>query len=219
MRTPRGDDRHAVAICSAVRSPPATSVNKSSSIAVRSASVRSYALTMSKNSAGDGLCRSMPLLLGTPKAATALLESALAVYGASLSSLGCPAGTPYHVIATPRVVPFFAEVTMRTLTAGVLVLVAVAAALAAGPDSYHLLKTIPVPGDGGWDYVSIDAAGRRVYVSHGTQVDVLDADRFDIVGRIPDTAGVHGIAIASDLGRGFTSNGRANMVTVFDLKS
>jgi DNA-binding beta-propeller fold protein YncE len=108
---------------------------------------------------------------------------------------------------------------MRTLTAGVLVLVAVAAALAAGPDSYHLLKTIPVPGDGGWDYVSIDAAGRRVYVSHGTQVDVLDADRFDIVGRIPDTAGVHGIAIASDLGRGFTSNGRANTVTVFDLKS
>jgi DNA-binding beta-propeller fold protein YncE len=75
-----------------------------------------------------------------------------------------------------------------------------------------------VPGDGGWDYLTVDEAGRRVYLSHGTQVDVLDADSFELAGTIPDTKGVHGIAIAADLGRGFTSNGQAGTVTIFGLK-
>src|SRR5215467_7460791 len=92
-------------------------------------------------------------------------------------------------------------------------------AVAQSGAGYHVVKTLPVGGDEGWDYVAVDSAGRRVYVSHGTHVVVLDADSGAVVGDIPDTQGVHGIAIASDLGRGFTSNGRANTVTIFDLKT
>ncbi|HTK77939.1 MAG TPA: YncE family protein [Gemmataceae bacterium] len=103
-------------------------------------------------------------------------------------------------------------------TVGLFALIVTGAALAA-PESYHLLKTIPVPGDGGWDYVFVDAAARRVYVSHATQVDVLDADSGDRKGKIGDTAGVHGITVAPGLGRGFTSNGRSNSVTIFDVQS
>jgi DNA-binding beta-propeller fold protein YncE len=88
-----------------------------------------------------------------------------------------------------------------------------------GPSGYHLVKTIPIGGEGGWDYCLVDSDARRVYVSHATHVVVLDADTDKIVGDIPDTQGVHGIALASDLGRGFTSNGRANTVTIFDLKT
>ena len=104
-----------------------------------------------------------------------------------------------------------------------IVFSAVAFSLAAAPSpagsGYHVIKTIPVGGDGGWDYVYVDSDARRVYVSHGTHVVVLDADTYAVVGDIPDTQGVHGIAIASDLGRGFTSNGRTNDVTIFDLKT
>lgn len=97
-------------------------------------------------------------------------------------------------------------------------LLAVAAA-ASSTSGYHLLKTIPVPGDGGWDYLTVDEGARRLYVSHGTQVDVLDVDSGAIVGKISDTPGVHGIAVAPGLGRGFVSNGRASTVTIFDLKT
>jgi DNA-binding beta-propeller fold protein YncE len=90
---------------------------------------------------------------------------------------------------------------------------------AADPPGYKLEKTVPIKGDGGWDYLSVDAANRRVYISHATVVEVLDADTFELKGQVPDTAGVHGIAVAADLGRGFTSNGRADTVTVFDLKT
>jgi YVTN family beta-propeller protein len=93
----------------------------------------------------------------------------------------------------------------------------VAAALAAS--GYHLLKKIPVGGQGSWDYLSIDEANRRVYVSHETQVDVLDPDSGNVTGKITNTLGVHGIAIAPELGRGFTSNGAVGTVTVFDLKT
>jgi DNA-binding beta-propeller fold protein YncE len=84
---------------------------------------------------------------------------------------------------------------------------------------YHLLKRIEVGGEGGWDYLAIDSDVRRLYVSHSTHVTVIDADTGNRVGDIPDTNGVHGIAIASDLGRGFISNGRDGSVTVFDLKT
>jgi len=84
---------------------------------------------------------------------------------------------------------------------------------------YHVTQTIAVGGDDGWDYVAVDSAARHVFVSHGTHVVVLDADSGKVVGDIPDTQGVHGIAIASGAGLGFTSNGRANTVTVFDLKT
>jgi DNA-binding beta-propeller fold protein YncE len=89
----------------------------------------------------------------------------------------------------------------------------------AGSSSYHLVKTLPIGGAGRWDYDLVDSAARRVYVSHQTHVVVLDADSYAVVGDIPNTSGVHGIAVASDLGRGFTSNGRANTITIFDLKT
>jgi DNA-binding beta-propeller fold protein YncE len=108
---------------------------------------------------------------------------------------------------------------VRTLAASVLLLLTSVVALAA--EGYTLLKTVPVPGGGGWDYLIVDEANRCVYVSHGTQVDVLDADTCEIKGTIKDEAikGVHGIAVAPDLGRGFISNGQSNTVTVFDLKT
>jgi YVTN family beta-propeller protein len=89
----------------------------------------------------------------------------------------------------------------------------------AGSSGYHVVKAIPIGGVGRWDYDVVDSAARRVYVSHQTHVVVLDADSYAVVGDIPDTLGVHGIAVASELGRGFISNGKANTVTVFDLKT
>jgi DNA-binding beta-propeller fold protein YncE len=89
----------------------------------------------------------------------------------------------------------------------------------AGPSGYQLVKTIPLPGEGFWDYVGVDSDARRIYVSHGTKVLALDADSFAVVGEIPDTQGVHGIAVAPEFGRGFTSNGRAATSTIFDLKT
>jgi DNA-binding beta-propeller fold protein YncE len=89
----------------------------------------------------------------------------------------------------------------------------------AQTQKYRLLKTVPLGGDEGWDYVAVDSAARRLYVSHASHVVVMDADSYRVVGDIPDTQGVHGIAIASEAGRGFTSNGRANAVTIFDLKT
>jgi YVTN family beta-propeller protein len=89
----------------------------------------------------------------------------------------------------------------------------------APADGYSVVKKISIPGTGSWDYLAVDEAARRLYVSHGTQVEVLDIDALTVVGSIPNTAGVHGIAIAPELGRGFTSNGQASTVTIFDLKT
>ena len=90
---------------------------------------------------------------------------------------------------------------------------------AAGPSGYHLLKKIPLGGEGFWDYIIFDSPARRLFVSRGTKVVVLDVDTGKVVGEIPNTDGVHGIALAPDLNRGFTSNGRAGTVTIFDLKT
>ena len=86
----------------------------------------------------------------------------------------------------------------------------------SGAADYKVLARYPVPGTGGWDYVTLDAASRRLYISHATQVDVLDADSGKFVGTIPDTPGVHGIAIAPAFKHGFTSNGRENKVSMFE---
>lgn len=94
-----------------------------------------------------------------------------------------------------------------------------AASPAPGSSGYHLIKSIPVPGDEFWDYLNVDARARRVYISHGSHVVVMNADTYAIEGDIPDTQGVHGIALAPDLGRGFVSAGRANTAVIFDIKS
>lgn len=87
------------------------------------------------------------------------------------------------------------------------------------PASYHVLGRYKLGGEGGWDYLTIDTKARRLYVSHATHVVVVDADTGAVVGDIPETPGVHGIAIVEDAGKGYVSNGRASTVTVFDLKS
>ena len=99
-------------------------------------------------------------------------------------------------------------------------LIAFVATLAAAADpGYHLINTYNLGGDGGWDYLAMDSSARRLYISRATHVIVIDADSGKPVGDIPDTPGVHGIALAPDLGRGFISNGRDGTVTVFDLTS
>jgi DNA-binding beta-propeller fold protein YncE len=88
-----------------------------------------------------------------------------------------------------------------------------------GATGYKVETRYPVPGDGGFDYVTIDSAARRLYLSHGTQVDVLDADTGKVTGAIPDTPGVHGVAVAAEFQHGFTSNGREDKVSMFDPRT
>jgi DNA-binding beta-propeller fold protein YncE len=109
--------------------------------------------------------------------------------------------------------------------------IAFAGALAARPQAppqtqsrpaasaYHIVRKIPVPGSDGWDYLGLDSDTGRLFISRGTHVQVLDDAVGTIVGDIPDTQGVHGIVFAPELDRGFTSNGRSNTVTIFDLKT
>lgn len=94
-----------------------------------------------------------------------------------------------------------------------LLLGALAAQAATG---YKVVSTSPIPNNGGWDYVTFDNDARRIYVSHATQVEVLDADTLKPVGAIADTPGVHGIAIATPFKHGFTSNGKEDKVSMFD---
>ncbi len=89
-------------------------------------------------------------------------------------------------------------------------------AFAAG---FAVTKKIPIAGQGSWDYLAVDEGARRLYVSHGTQVEVLDVDSGAVVGKIANTPGVHGIAIAPESGRGFVSDGQSSAVTIFDLKT
>lgn len=101
----------------------------------------------------------------------------------------------------------------------VLVLSACATKPAANAPHYRVVRQIPIGGEGGWDYLTVDADARRVYVSHATEVDVVDEDSGKVIGTIPKTEGVHGIALAPELHRGFISNGRTSTMTVFDLDS
>ncbi|HEY4322922.1 MAG TPA: YncE family protein [Mucilaginibacter sp.] len=91
--------------------------------------------------------------------------------------------------------------------------------LAQKKTGFHVLTVFPIHSTGGWDYITVDGATKRVYASHGMQVNILDAATGDSVGYIPDTKGVHGIAIATEFNKGYTSNGRGNNITVFDLKT
>jgi len=91
-------------------------------------------------------------------------------------------------------------------------------AVASGGD-YKVVKTWKLDGDGGWDYLAADSAGHRLFIARATRVMVIDTESGKQVGEIPDTTGVHGIALDHEIGRGFTSNGREDTVSVFDLKS
>jgi YVTN family beta-propeller protein len=91
--------------------------------------------------------------------------------------------------------------------------------IGASPLGYRVVNQVTLPGGEGWDYLTVDAAARRVYISHANQVDIIDADAQKSVGTVPDTLGVHGIALAPRLGRGFISAGKADSVVIFDLKT
>jgi DNA-binding beta-propeller fold protein YncE len=86
-------------------------------------------------------------------------------------------------------------------------------------EGYRIVDKIKIGGEGGWDYLIADAAAHRLYVSHGTRVHVIDTESKSVVGEIPNTNGVHGIALVPELGHGYTSNGRDSSVTLFDLKT
>lgn len=103
--------------------------------------------------------------------------------------------------------------------AAVLLAAGVASAAASRAPKYRLVKSVVLGGEGGWDYLAVDAASRRLYLSHATRVEVVDADTLKPVGQVPGTEGVHGIAFAPELGRGFASAGKADQVVIFDLKT
>jgi DNA-binding beta-propeller fold protein YncE len=103
----------------------------------------------------------------------------------------------------------------------VLLVFALTTTLKAQPSSgeYKVIKKISLPGETGWDYLSIEPSTGRLFVSRGTMVQVVDVKKGKLIGNIPNTAGVHGIALAEDLGKGFISDGADSSVTVFDLQT
>jgi DNA-binding beta-propeller fold protein YncE len=110
---------------------------------------------------------------------------------------------------------------IRTEIRGFLTVLATTVALvavASGAD-YKVVKTWKLGGDGGWDYLTADSAGRRLFIARATRVMVINMESGRQVGEIPDTSGVHGIALDPEISRGFTSNGREDTVSVFDLTS
>jgi DNA-binding beta-propeller fold protein YncE len=89
----------------------------------------------------------------------------------------------------------------------------------AATPGYHVIHRINTGGEGGWDYVTVDPDGNRLFLSRGTHAMVIDLGRDSVVGDIPNTLGIHGVALAPELNRGFTSNGRDSSVTIFDYKT
>jgi len=108
----------------------------------------------------------------------------------------------------------------RLLATAILGASALLTTLAGAADSgYHVINTYKLGGEGGWDYLTMDSASRRLYISRATHVIVIDADSGKQVGDIADTPGVHGIALAPELGRGFVSAGREGTVVIFDINT
>jgi DNA-binding beta-propeller fold protein YncE len=112
---------------------------------------------------------------------------------------------------------------LAALALGVALVLALAVVLApaarAAEPHYHLAHEVPLPGDEGWDYLTFEQGGHRLFISHGTRVLVVDTDQLKVVGEVANTPGVHGVALAPDLDKGYVSAGRANMIVVFDLKT
>src|SRR5437868_7284532 len=105
--------------------------------------------------------------------------------------------------------------TMLAIGCGVACL----GATAIADDVYKFLNEIPIGGEGGWDYVTVDAAARRLYLSHATKVVVVDLTRNAVIGEIGDTPGIHGFIVAPELERGFSSNGKESKASIVDLKT
>jgi len=90
---------------------------------------------------------------------------------------------------------------------------------AAAPPDYKVIKRIPVGGEGGWDYLTIDSAARRLYIARSNRVQVVDLEQGTLAGEVPNCPGIHGVALVPEKDRGYTSNGQEGSVTVFDLKT
>ena len=105
----------------------------------------------------------------------------------------------------------------RSLSCAALLLGAVSLPLQA--QSYHIAKTVPLVGDGGWDYLTFDSTAHRLFIAHSTQVLVVDAESGSLLGQVPGLNGAHGVALALAEGHGFASSGRDSSVTMFDLKT
>lgn len=108
---------------------------------------------------------------------------------------------------------------MRRVLALLTAALLLAPPLLAGSSGYRQTRKLALGGEGGWDYLTFDGEGRRLFVTRGTRVAVVDLSTGKEAGEISGTEGVHGVALATDLGRGFASNARANTVTIFDLKT
>src|SRR5260370_14707220 len=91
--------------------------------------------------------------------------------------------------------------------------------LSAAGSGYHVIRKIPVGGEGSWDYITFDPAAPRLFVAHATRVDVVDPESAKAIGEIPDTPGVHGIALVPEAGKGLVSHGSTDNATVFDLNT
>lgn len=107
----------------------------------------------------------------------------------------------------------------KTLLVATVLSVTTLSSVAQTTSGYHVVKVLHIASPGGWDYPAVDQGSNRLYLSHGTQVNILDKTSGDSIGIIPNTLGIHGIAFVNTLGKGYTSNGRTNTVTVFDLKT
>jgi DNA-binding beta-propeller fold protein YncE len=105
------------------------------------------------------------------------------------------------------------------LFGGLSVLLSIATAYPAAPPQYRIAHELAIPGDEGWDYLALDADGARLFIAHGSRVEVIDTRRLARIGTIEDTPGVHGIALAPALQRGFISAGRAGFIVEFDLRT
>jgi DNA-binding beta-propeller fold protein YncE len=104
-------------------------------------------------------------------------------------------------------------------TAAAAILAAPSVVHAQAAPGYHVIHRINAGGEGGWDYITVDPDGNRLFVSRGTHAMVIDLGRNSVAGDIPNTAGIHGVALAPELNRGFTTNGRDTSVTIFDYKT
>jgi len=109
--------------------------------------------------------------------------------------------------------------TMFTFIIAIFLFVIQISLAQTGTGEYKVIKSIPVEGNGGWDYLTVDKPSQRLFISHGTCVDVLDLKTEKVIGQIPNTPGVHGIAVVQSMNKGFITAGRIDSVVVFDLKT
>jgi YVTN family beta-propeller protein len=121
--------------------------------------------------------------------------------------------------STDIIKTFAMKKTMLTITLSAFLLSGTILLAQSQKITYKITRTFSLPGDGGWDYLTVDASAGRLFVSHGTMVQVVDLKSGQLAGTIPNTFGVHGVALAPDLNKGFISDGRDSSVTIVNLKT